>query len=239
MTRRTRLAALVLPALLLASGPLRAQHIPSPFTSLPERQGLSAWGGYLLTDPSVAVSKTERAEFGPRSAALLGVDYSVRLSNALSFRAGAAFSPSQRRVYRAGVTSDSNTVSPVFSGTMASVPLLVTDAGLKLSLTGARTYRGIAPWVAAGAGMVTWLKKNSAAEADVPSSERFTFGPSFALTLRAGNDWYPTRRLSVGVHATDYLWKVKIPRGFRLDTTAGTSEWTNNYGLSAGAAVHF
>jgi hypothetical protein len=239
MTRRTRLAALVLPALLLAFGPLPAQHIPSPFTSLPEKQGVSVYGGYLFTDPSVAVSKTERAEFGPRSAPLVGLDYSIRLSNALSFRTGAAFSPSQRRIYRAGVTSDTNTVSPVFSGNLADVPLLVADAGMRLNITGSRAYHGMAPWAAAGAGVVTWLKKTSAAEANVPSDERFNFGPSFALTLKIGNDWYPTRRLSVGVHATDYLWKVRVPQGFRLDTTVGTSEWTNNYGLSAGATVHF
>ena len=239
MTRRTRLAALFLPALLLAAGPLRAQHIPSPFTDLPARQAVRVYGGYLLTDPSVAVSKTERADFGPRSAPLIGADYSVRLSNAVSFRAGTAFSPAKRRIYRAGVTSDTNTVSPIFSGQTASVPLLVTDAGLRLNITGARAWRGMAPYVGAGAGFVTWLKKASAAETDIPGAERFNFGPAFALTLQAGNDWYVGRRLSVGVHATDYLWKLRVPRGFRLDTTVGTSEWTNNYGLSAGAAVHF
>jgi hypothetical protein len=239
MTRRTRFAALVLPALLLAAAPLRAQHIPSPFTNLDQRQGVTFYGGYLLTDPSVAVSKDERADFGPRSAALVGADYSIRVSNALSFRSGLAFSPAQRRIYRAGITSDTNTVSPVFSGQMADVPLLVVDAGLKLNITGARAYRGMVPYVGAGAGVVTWLKKASAAEVDVPSAERFNFGPAFALTLKAGNDWFVGRRFSVGVHATDYLWKVRVPRGFRLDTTVGSSEWTNNYGLTAGAAVHF
>ncbi|MDB4949984.1 MAG: hypothetical protein JWM27_2633 [Gemmatimonadetes bacterium] len=238
MKRATRIAALILPALLLAAGALRAQHIPSPYTFLPQKQGLGLYAGYLLTDPTVSVDSVQTADFGPQSAPLIGLDYNLRVSSALVLRAGVAVSPSERKVYRAGVTSDSNTVSPVYSGSKASMPLAIVDVGMRLNLTGSRTYRGLAPWVAAGGGVVSWLKKTSPLEADVPAAERFTFGPAFALSLQAGTDWYPTPRLSLGVHAADYLWKLKVPRGFVGGVTK-SSEWTNNLGVTAGAAIHF
>jgi hypothetical protein len=239
MTRLLRAAALLLPAMLAGAGTLAAQTVPSPYQYLTKKQSVEITAGYLFTDPTVHVNDTLTAAFGPQSAPLVSMAYSLRVSEAVSLRAEVGYAPSKRSVYRADVTSDTTTVSPVRTSTKVDIPLYVADAGLRLNLTGARTWHGMAPWAGAGAGLVGWIKGTSADEASVPVTERFQFGPAFALALRAGNDWYPTQRLSVGVHASDYLWKVKVPRGFQSGSKAVTSEWTHNFGVTAGAAVHF
>jgi hypothetical protein len=239
MTRISRLSAMLLPALLLGAAALPAQQVPSPYDYLTSKQGLEVWAGRLFTDPTVHINDTVTATFGPQSALLVGAGYTLRVSDAISLQLNAGYSPSKRHVYRADVTTDSTTVSPVRTTTTVDIPLVVGDLGVRLNLTGARTYHRMAPWVAGGAGVVSWLKANGSGESDVPATERFRFGPSFALALRAGNDWYPSRRVSVGVHAADYLWKVKVPKGFQFGAKAVTSEWTHNFGVTAAVAVHF
>jgi len=239
MTRSPRAAALLLPLLLAFAGGLAAQQVPSPFRYVEKKQSVDVFAGYLFTDPTVHTTDTLSAGFGPRSAPLVGAAYTMRVSTAVSLRAEAAFSPSKRYVYQADVTTDTSAVSPVRSNTQVDVPIGIADIGVRLNITGDRTWHSHAPWVMAGAGVVGWLKGTSEEEALIPATERFRFGPTFALSLQAGNDWYPSQRISVGVHAADYLWKLKVPTGFQFGSKAVSSEWTHNFGVTAGAAFHF
>jgi hypothetical protein len=238
--RRTRIALLALPALLLGARALQAQQITSPYRYLERKQGLTGFAGYLFTDPKVTISKGVSAEFGPRSAPLFGARYNISLSNALALDFTAAYSPSERKLYRADVTTDPTHVSPVATGTTARMPLLIADAGVRINLTGQRSWHELAPYAAATGGLVTWLKKNGTAENSIPTTERFDFGPGFALGAKVGTDFYATPRLSLNVELSDRLWKVKIPTGFQTGgTTAKDHEWNSNYGATVGAAIHF
>lgn len=237
---RTRLALLALPALLLGAGELRAQQIPSPFRWIEPTQGLGVYAGYLWTNPTVNINEDEKAELGPQSAPIFGIRYHGRLTGPLDAQVSVGFSPSERKIIRAAVSLDSARANPTDTGLTASMPLLTADAGFRLNLTGPRTYHSLQPYVGASGGVVTWLKKTSSAEsAAVTSDQRFDFGPSLAVGLRAGTDWYATRRISVNVEASDRLWKLAVPRGFRVGENPVDSEWKNNYAVTVGGSYHF
>ena len=239
--RPNRLALLLLlSALLAGAGDLGAQQqIPSPYRWVDRTQGLGAFAGYLFTNPTLNINPREEAEFGPQAAPIAGLQYRGRLTGPLDGVVSVGFSPSERKIIVSDVQADSAQVNPTETGGMADTPLLLAEAGLRLNLTGPRTWRGLQPYAIATGGVVTWLKGTSDAEDDVTENERFDFGPSIAVGLRLGTEWYPTRRVSVNVEVSDRLWQLDVPQGFRLGADAVESEWKNNYGVSVGASYHF
>jgi hypothetical protein len=75
-------------------------------------------------------------------------------------------------------------------------------------------------------------------EEDLAEGEVVDFGPAFAVGVGAGTDWFLTERLSVRLEARNHLWRLTTPQAF---TTTGEedTEWTNNLGLTLGAALYF
>jgi opacity protein-like surface antigen len=237
--RRTGIAPLVLAALLLSAGAARAQQVPSPFRWLTNTQGVGVFAGYLFTTPTLTLNAEEEAEFGPQSAPVVGVLYGGRLTGPLDGQVSVAFAPSERRLFTTAFNADSTLANPTETGETVSMPLLMADVGVRLNLTGRRTYRGLQPYVAAMGGVVATRDQDFDEEAEIEADDRFEFGPSFALTLRAGTDWYPTERISVSVELSDRLWQLETPPGFQVRRNAIGSEWKNNYGITIGGAYHF
>ena len=64
------------------------------------------------------------------------------------------------------------------------------------------------------------------------------FGPSFAVGVAAGTDWFLTDRISTNLSLQGLLWRLPIPEGLS-DTGSEEAEWTRNYGFSIGVAYHF
>lgn len=237
--RRSRTAALLLPLLALAAtaGSVAAQQIPSPYRYVETTQGVQLYGGWLLTDATVSIRDDVSAAFGPQDAPLVGARYLIRLSGPIDGEVGVAFSPSERRLFTRPLAGD--TLTPVDTGETAAAPLLLAEAGLRFNVTGARTWRGLQPYVGASGGLVMELGSRDPAESELSETERVDFGPGFALGLKLGADWNPSDRWTLFAEASDRLWKVEIPPAF-LDAAADDdSEWTNNVGLTAGLSYRF
>ena len=236
--RRTLIAALALGALLGCGSALRAQAIPSPIRYIDPKQSVGISAGYLFTSSAVEIND-EQIELGPQSGPLVTARYQIRFGGPLSGEVRVGFSPTERRVYAPTDETNPELFVPEEVGT-ESVGLLMGEGGIVFHLTGPRTWNGLAPFAAASGGLATDISRGSELEDDIAETARYDFGPSFALGLGAGTDWFPTRRLSVRLEGRDHFWKIEAPT--QIANLAGEtkiSEWTHNFSVSIGAALHF
>jgi opacity protein-like surface antigen len=216
-------------ALLAASAPAVAQTIPSPYRYIERTQSLAAFGGYLATD---------RGDFGigPHSAPLFGATYTIRFAGPVSGELAVGGIPTERTVVQLlAAAGDSAQLIPL--GDVNSF-LLSAEAGLRLHLTGPRTFRGFAPYLVATGGLVADLVRDSELEETIEETQRVDFGPAFAVGIGAGTDWFLTERLALRLEARDRLWRITAPEGL-TQTRRSESEWTNNLGVTLGAALYF
>ena len=220
-----RRVSLLLFVLVAVGSPLAAQAVPSPYRFLEKAQGLGVHAGYLFTD---------HGEFdtGPHSAPIVGIDYRGRFAGPLSGVVSLSYLPSQRTVYGQGT----NSVVQALGDTDAH--LIQAQAGLEFTVTGARTWNSLAPFVGATAGLIADVSGRSdlETEASLPATQLIELGPSFAVGGSAGTDWFISDRFSVRAAARGHLWRFKTPAGL-----AGTeeSEWLLNGGGTLGVAFHF
>lgn len=235
--RRTLIATLAFAALCGSARGAAAQSVPSPFRYVETRHTVGFFGGYLLTDPGIAIRETE-VEMGPQSAPLVGVRYGLRFGGPLSGEASLAFSPTERTVFVPSQSPNPAEQVPQPAGTR-DMALLLADAGVVFHLTGDRTWRGLAPFLVGSGGLALDLRGAGEEEESIPETARFDFGPSFAVGAGIGTDWFPTRRLSVRAEVRDRLWQIEAPQGLRPADLRTVSEWTNNVTFSLGAALHF
>lgn len=236
--RRTLIAALALGALLGCGSALRAQAIPSPIRYIDPKQSVGISAGYLFTSSAVEIND-EQIELGPQSGPLVTARYQIRFGGPLSGEVRVGFSPTERKVYAPTTETDPDLFVPVEVGE-ESVALLMGEGGIVFHLTGPRTWNGLAPFLAASGGLATDISRGSELEDDIAETARYDFGPSFALGFGAGTDWFPTRRLSVRLEGRDHFWKIEAPT--QIANLAGEtkiSEWTHNFSVSIGAALHF
>lgn len=220
---------MALAAICLFSAPLAAQQINSPYRYIEETQSVELFAGYLFAaagDP----------DLGPQSAPLFGATYLIRFSGPISGLLSAGFAPSERTVL-ANVAGTGSTDPVVLAerGT-ADAPLLFAEAGLQFRITGARTWNGLAPYLVAAGGLVADLGDDGGIE--VEDDERFDFGPSLAVRVGGGAEWFASQRLSLRAEARDHIWKISTPDGL-LEPGKDDSRWTNNFVLTFGAAYHF
>ena len=72
----------------------------------------------------------------------------------------------------------------------------------------------------------------------MPTGQIVDFGPSFAVGVAAGTNWFLTDRISTELSVQGLLWRLSIPEGLS-DTGEKESEWTRNFGVTIGGAFHF
>ena len=220
--RRVSLLVVVLVAI---AGPLAAQVVPSPYRFLEKSQGLGVQAGYLFTD---------RGEFdtGPHSAPLVGLEYRGRFAGPLSGIVSLSYLPSERTVYGQGANS---TVAALGD---TDAHLILAQAGLEFTVTGARTWHSLAPFLGASFGLIANVSGRSDLETDasLPETQLVDLGPSFAVGGSAGTDWFISDRFSVRAAGRGNLWRFKTPAGIagREET-----EWLLNAGGTLGVAFHF
>lgn len=237
--RLTRTALLVLAALLLGAPAGVAQTITSPIRYIDETQSIGGFVGYQWANPHLHVNDSTTLELGPQAAPVFGVQYRVRFSGPLSGRLGVAYSPTERNQFTMGVVEpDAAIVQPIDTGERVTANILMLDAGLHFGLTGPRAWRGIAPYVSVGTGLVVDLAGTSELEQTVPVNERFELGPSFALQAAIGTDFFLAERVSLRLELQNRLWRMAAPAGLAGRTTA-RGEWNSVPGVSVGAGVHF
>ncbi|MCI0432899.1 MAG: hypothetical protein L0271_04520 [Gemmatimonadetes bacterium] len=207
-----------------------AQQITSPYRFLETRQAATGFAGYLAaSDGSL--------ELGPRGAAVLGGRYNLIVSGPLALEAEIGYFASTRAVLDTvpGDTTRQSIGEADFTIAMAS-------GALRLNLTGARTYRGLLPYVLFGLGAAIDFSDASPLDAELPPDVRFEFGTSFTGVLGGGIEWLAGPRLAVRLDARNLLWKVKTPRAFLAGEQSlrlPSDEWTQNLAISAGLVIHF
>lgn len=219
-------------ALVALAGPAEAQRIDSPYRFLDHSQHAGVWVGYVNADEG-------RISIGPQPGVAFGATWGLRVSGPFAVGVDLAFLPTTRTVRdTAFVTADS-----MFAEIgEADVSLLLAQAGLRLNLTGARTWYGFQPFVLLGAGVAVDVAGSTAEESELDPAQRYDFGTSFAGSFGAGVDWFPTSRVSLRVDARNLLWKLRVPDAF-LETQNGRglpgSEWEQNLAVTAGLSIHF
>ncbi len=206
-----------------------AQTIPSPYRPIEHTQSAGVFGGYLWTGAA-------DLDLGPSSAPLVGARYTIRFSGPAAGEVSVGYAPSERTVFRNDAVLGAAEAAPVAVGT-ADFPLLLAEAGIRFTLTGARSWNGLAPFLVATGGVVTPLD-DSEGDIEVTDEERFDFGPAFAVGVGGGVDWFLGDRFAVRLDARDHLWKIPTPAGL-ADAGREDSQWTNNLSVTLGAALYF
>jgi opacity protein-like surface antigen len=119
------------------------------------------------------------------------------------------------------------------------VPMAFADIGLEMSLTGHKTWRGLAPFINGGLGVAADLR----GENDVGS---YRFGIPFTMTLGTGVSWTPARNWSVRLDWSHYLYRIQYPTTYYLKVTedpavlpvgAARSFWRRNPSLTLGVTL--
>lgn len=240
MMRLSR-TALLASALLLGARAAAAQTISSPYDYIERSQGVGFTVGYLFTDPNVALDTATSAEMGHQSAPVFGVRYHVRASGPLSVDGAVSMSPGERKLFTPQYTADSLDIDAVDTGTTLPSTVVMADLGLRFHLTGARTWNGLAPFIAGSGGLVADVRGtfNEEREADLAEGERFRFGPTFAVGAALGTDWFPRQNTSLRLELQGRLWKLETPPGFLIDRDTEESQWNPVVGLTVGGAIHF
>jgi Outer membrane protein beta-barrel domain len=230
MIRRFRALLLAAAATSLPCADAASQTIPSPYRFLETSQSVGATGGYVLTSDGAL-------QLGPASAAYFGGRYNIRISGPFSAEGELAFMPSTRMVWD---TVAGDTTREVIGE--ADMSLLVAKAGLRFNLTGPRTWRSLQPFVLVGGGIAIDIAGDSPAEEDLPEDMRFDFGTSFAGHIGGGVELFLSDGLSLRADARNVLWKINTPEGFLANDRGRLlpgDEWSQNFLLSAGIAIHF
>lgn len=119
------------------------------------------------------------------------------------------------------------------------VPMMFADASLEVSLTGHKTWHGIAPFLNGGVGFVGDLRGAN----DVGS---YRFGIPFTMTVGTGLSWAVARNWSVRVDWSHYIYRISYPTTYYLKTTedpavlpvgASRSFWRRNPALLVGVSL--
>ena len=220
----------VLLALLVAL-PLSAQQVgfppaQSPFRDLEYKQELSPFGGWVN-------AASDDANVLPKSGAIVGLRYQIRIGGPVSFDADFSRMQSTRNVI-----DPTQIASKRLLGT-ADAAVYGINAGLALGLTGRKSWHHLVPEVRVGGGVVTSETKDDASG--------YTFGTPFALTFGGGLKFVSLGRLQLRADAGARLFKQKYPDSFfqiasdntSVLTTQSRSFWTNQTVLSVGASLLF
>jgi hypothetical protein len=107
--------------------------------------------------------------------------------------------------------------------------VVLADAGLRLVLTGKKTWRGLAPYVGGAFGLAVGGKAPR-------DTSGYSFGTKFTFGPNLGVHWYPGGRVCVLADFRAMSWRLSYPVSYRqpdaagdppvLVTTAATTEWT-------------
>lgn len=216
--------------LLVSRGAAVGQTIPSPYEFFETRQEASAFSGRI--NPG-----TGQFGYGPGPGPMFGVRYGLELSGPLSVDGVVSLIPTSREVVDPQRREGDRMI-----GT-ADVRLVTAEARFKLSLTGARTWHHINPFVFAGAGAAWDLATSSLVELGLAPADQFKFGTAFLGVLGGGVRWFVGDQWVVRGDGALHLWKLDAPSGFQLVergfSAVGSSEWANATSFSIALGYRF
>lgn len=229
MTRRCQWGAILVGLVILAPAPAHSQTIPSPYRHIELAQALQVYGGHITAqkgDP----------DLGLASAPAFGIQYTGRFAAPVAGVVRLSMSPSERTIYTRPDASD--LTSPLEAIDQSSATLLMAEAGMRLLLTGPRTWHSLAPYVEGTAGLLAVAGSRTTKEAALPPEQIVDFGPSFAFGIGVGTNWFVSERFSIEAGTQGLMWRLSVPEGLSR-TASKDSEWIANLGLRIGGAYHF
>lgn len=227
--RRITILTALLPC--IAPAPTAAQTVPSPYRFIEPRQDLGIVGGWVATDRGPA-------NLGPKSGFAGGVQYTFRISDPLALSARVVYFPTERELVDT-VTVDS--VLRTASEGRADFDLLSIAVRLQFTLTGARTWHGIAPQLFAGVGFAV----ETSSEPDQPTigtTSRYRFRRGLMGQFGVGASIFLSERWALRLSLLDSLWEISTPSALRnaaLDPVPADGELTHNLELTAGVTRYF
>lgn len=119
------------------------------------------------------------------------------------------------------------------------VPMLLVDAALELSLTGHKTWRGLAPFLNGGVGFAGDLRGRT----DIGN---YRFGAPFTMTLGGGLSYTVSDAIALRLDWANYIYRIGYPNSYYLKTTedppvlaAGDARslWRRNRALVLGVSL--
>ncbi|HEX9610540.1 MAG TPA: hypothetical protein VF978_01545 [Gemmatimonadales bacterium] len=214
-----RSATLVLLGVVALSNVLPAQvgnpPSQSPYRDIPRAAGAVITGGYLLgNEGTLGVGITDAITVGAR--------YDVPLGGALRLGVGFAYGFGERFLLDPTKDSASRKSGPVGDN------FLLAEADVQFLVTGHKTWRNIAPYVAAGASLML-------GGAEPAADTTYRLGAKLLLAPGAGVRWYPARRLCAQLDARLVLLRLGYPERYYLPGPDGKTilgplddqrEWT-------------
>ena len=227
--------------LTLAARAGAAQSITSPIRYIEQKQSLAPFAGYMFMNPTLGLTDSTSVDIGPRSAPVFGVGYNLRISGPLELQASVGYVAAKRDVFIAEASADSTLITPIATGERVNTGIILGEVGILFHLTGPRAYRGFAPFVGVKGGYARQISGGDpdSAAVVVPATERYRFGPSFAIALNAGTDVYLTHSLSLRPELNGRLWRVTAPAGFRASGQKEVREWKGAPSAQVGLVLHF
>jgi hypothetical protein len=206
----------------------------SPFRDLELTQEVTLFTGWYHAKP-------DPAQVAPRSGPMTGVHYQWRASGPANLTAS---------ITRVG--SERNVLDPEAPATCTNKPncklvgsfrwpLYFFDAGLAMSLTGARSFFRIVPDLKAGLGLISDFRTKS----DVGD---FAVGTRFAFNWGLGFRWLPGGSYQFRFDFTNHLYSIRYPETYQipasddttiLDVDRNRSVWLNNPGITIGFSYLF
>lgn len=208
---------------LMAPTSVSGQTIPSPYRFIDHRQDAGFFVGF-------AQDRRGELGIGPGGGTLIGGRYSINLSNPLAAELSGYALPTNREVY------DVRPGTGLVPKGKADLLVLAFDARLRFTLTGGRTWHGLAPFILAGGGVVGSLASPTELESDIAPQNRLDFGPGTLLLTGAGFRWIPQGRLTFRADATLHLWRVAAPPGF-VEVMSDIGPYSQKDWVSVGAAI--
>lgn len=206
----------------------------SPFHDLTTRQGLSISIGRFAGNPGAA-------GVGARPGLLAALRFDTQLSGPADLWVSVGRIASSRYVIDATKDSATRRSGPI------DMRIIAADLGLALNLTGPKTWRGIAPYVGLGIGVLS----PTPARTD-PGG--YQAGTNFAFVPTIGTRVFIGRAVALRLEGRDYYFRYEWPLLYYttpqdangkelppavLDLTTPGKQWTHNFTLSVGLLYAF
>ncbi|MGH7650857.1 MAG: hypothetical protein ACREMS_03340 [Gemmatimonadaceae bacterium] len=208
----------------------RAQvgHLPqnSPYRDVETRQELTFFGGRFNAGQDVI-------GVAPRGGPMYGLRYDVHVG-------GPAFLTARW----SHVNSERFPIDPTKTGAAShlakqNVGLNLYDIDLALNLTGQKSYHHFIPALNVGAGIASCSCS--------VKPDPYTFGTPFAFSFGGGLRYVPGGRFQLRADWGDYLYQLKYPSAYYLNTGSGSaappnqarSFWKSNRAFTLGASLLF
>ena len=232
MMARIAMLSLALAGLLFTAGPptLEGQTIPSNYRFFEHRQEAGFFAGFTGQG-------TGRFGFGPGPGPVYGARYGIHLGGPFGLEGVFGYNPTTRDLIDPTREEGSRVVGE------ADVKLVSLDARLKFSLTGDRSWKGLNPFLFAGAGLIWDAAGESPDESLVLPEDQFGFGRKFLAPLGGGIRWLPGERFLVRADLALTMFQLKTPVGYRNPdrglTGVGEKEWVSGPTFTLGAGFRF